>query len=182
MKCSLQPVSDGFTLGFAGHRVLGDPDGAKAALLRELRWLTGRLDGEVICVSSAAAGSDLLFLESCAELGLKTFVILPFELSRFREDFIDGNEWERARALIECSWKHTVIPGNAIAPAAYQLVSRELLRLADHMVFIWDGEPPKGPGGTGETVHEAWALNSPSTDIDSGTLQSQRPDAVHLES
>lgn len=169
MECAPHPMSGEWTIGFAGHRVVADPTGSKNALLREMRRLLDHLQGEVTCVSSAAAGSDLLFLESCEELGLKTFVILPFDLSRFSKDFSDWNEWKRARTLIESSWRYEVMPGNAIAPTAYQLVSRELLKLADRMVFVWDGAPPNGPGGTGETVHEARALNIPSTIIDSKT-------------
>lgn len=156
-------------LGFAGHRSLADPAGAKAVLLAEIRRLVAVLDGEVTGISSAAAGSDLLFLEACQELGLKTFVLLPFPLARFQEDFDDPNEWERARALIEAAWCSKIVPGNEEVPEAYHRVSRELLELADHMVFLWNGKPANGPGGTGETVEEAKALNIPSTIIDATT-------------
>lgn len=166
-----QEVRKVWLLGFAGHRSLADPSGAKSALLAEIRRLNAELSGELIGISSAAAGSDLLFLETCHELGLKTIVLLPFSQARFKEDFEDPAEWDRARKLIESAWWSEIVPGNEEAPGAYHRVSRELLEMADLMFFLWDGKPSGGPGGTGETVEEAGVWKIPSTIIDAITYQ-----------
>ena len=48
-------------VGFAGHRSLTDPAAAKAAIRRELETIRGTVSGELVGISSAAAGADLLF-------------------------------------------------------------------------------------------------------------------------
>ena len=158
-------------VGFAGHRKVGDPARAKAVIRRELEALAATVNGEVIGVSSAAAGADLLFLEACAECGWRTVVVLPFAKARFEEDFADPAEWERARRLMEAAWWCEVAPGDEEAPAAYHLVSREILDVADRMLFLWDGEAPRGIGGTGETVAEAIGRKMPSRIIDAATWE-----------
>lgn len=58
-------------------------------------------------------------------------------------------------------------------PEAYQVVSRHLLEWADAFLFAWDGEPPRGEGGTGETVEEARDLGIPARIIDIGKMQAR---------
>ena len=149
-------------IGFAGHRRVDDPERAKAALRRELDAMVAELDGEVVGVSSAAAGADLLFLEACRDAGLKTVVLLPFDRQRFAQDFEDPAEWRRAEQLIDGAWWHETVRGNEEAPAAYHVVSRDLLDLCDRMIFLWDGQPPRGLGGTGETVMDAQKRSVPA--------------------
>jgi hypothetical protein len=64
-----------------------------------------------------------------------------------------------------------VAPGGEEAPAAYHVVAREILGIADRMLFAWDGQPPRGLGGTGETVAEAARWNIPARIIDARTLE-----------
>jgi hypothetical protein len=150
-----KPFQRMWLVGFAGHRRVVNPVIAKASIHRELEGMIASLKGEVVGVSSAAAGADLLFLEVCAELDLKTVVILPFACQRFAEDFEDPAEWARARRLIDAAWWSETAAGGEEAPAAYHVVSRDLLELADHMIFLWDGAQPRGLGGTAEAVREA---------------------------
>jgi len=158
-------------VGFAGHRRVPDPAALKAVIRQELQGFDADLDGEVMGISSAAAGADLLFLEACAELGMKTVVILPFGEERFRQDFDDSAEWERSRRLVEAALWSEVAPGNEEAPAAYHVVARRFLEVADRMLFVWDGEPARGLGGTGETVAEAAHWETPSRIIAADTLE-----------
>jgi hypothetical protein len=160
-------------VGFAGHRLVGNPEAAKAALRSELDAMAAALTGEIVGISSAAAGADLLFLEACQEAGFKTIVILPFNRSRFAEDFEDPAEWQRASRLIDSAWWHEEVTGNEEAPAAYHVVARELLNLSDRMILLWDGQPARGLGGTGETVADAEKWQIPSRIIDATTLEAR---------
>lgn len=158
-------------IGFAGHRKVDRPAELKAILRRELENFTASLNGEVVGLSSAAAGADLLFLEACAEAGLRTAVILPFSRERFGKDFENPAEWRRAVALMDAAAWCEVAPGGEEAPEAYHLTARQLLEVSDRMLFAWDGKPPRGLGGTGETVIEAAKWEIPARIIDTGSLE-----------
>lgn len=167
-------------LGFAGHRSLGDREAVRKSIRKAVTDFCQQVDGEVIGRSSAAAGADLLFLEACHEAGLSYTVVLPFPEDRFREDFESEEEWLRAKALIDASAQAEIAPGNEGAPEAYHLASREILDLADAMIFVWNGMPARGIGGTGETVMDARERLLPHQIIDatSGELGSfQTPKA-----
>ena len=158
-----------WVIGFAGHRRLTDPDAVKATILKALQEFRSGVDGELTARSSAAAGADLLFLECCRDLGLGYSVVLPFPEDRFQEDFEDPAGWTRAKALIDGAVDVEIAPGNEIAPEAYHLAAREILDVSDAMLFVWDGKPTRGIGGTAESVTEAGARGLPFRVIDAET-------------
>lgn len=160
-------------VGFAGHRAVSDPAAAKAAIARELEIIRGTIEGELVGISSAAAGADLLFLEACGEAAVRTVVLLPFSRERFHEDFEDEAEWQRACKLMDAAWWCEVSPGGEEAPAAYHVVARESLDIAERMLFLWDGKAPRGLGGTGETVLETRERRIPARIISADTLESR---------
>jgi len=157
-------------VGFAGHRTVPDPAAAKAAIIRELETIRGTVVGELVGIASAAAGADLLFLEACAAIGMRTVVLLPFSRERFAQDFESPAEWQRACRLMDAAWWCEVVPGSEEAPEAYHLVARESLELAERMLFLWDGKAARGLGGTAETVVESRERGIPSRIIDAKTL------------
>jgi len=147
--------------------------------------------GALIGYSSAACGSDLLFLECMQSIRSETNVILPFA----REDFFAtsvayaGEEWvSRARAAIDHSssveesgrgsyfhddllFRHAnqVIIGKAILRS--RLLDTEPLLLS-----VWDGRRKGEPGGTFETV-EAWRrLGFVHRNVDPKALRRARVD------
>ncbi len=158
-------------IGFAGHRAVPDRATAKAAIAHELETIRGTVAGELVGISSAAAGADLLFLDACREAGLRTVVLLPFPKERFALDFDDPAEWEHACQCMEEAWWCEVSPGGEDAPAAYHVVARESLDVADRILFLWNGKPARGLGGTAETVREALDRDIPSRIIDAETLR-----------
>lgn len=153
-------------LGFAGHRNVPDPEGLREAIRREVVAMRELLGKRMIAITGAAAGADGVFLKTCVELRIPVIVILPFPEERFAEDFEDAEEWAMTRRLCGVALAKYVAPGCQGAPEAYRVVSRLLLEWADAFLFAWNGEPPEGPGGTGETVEEARDLGIPSRIID----------------
>ncbi len=158
-------------IGFAGHRAVPDPVAAKAAIRRELDLITTTVHGEPIGIASAAAGADLLFLDACQEAGLRTVVVLPFSKERFAADFDDPEEWQHACRCMDAAWWLEVSPGGEDAPAAYHVTAREVLEISDRMLFLWNGQPARGLGGTAESVNEARDRGIASRVIDATTLQ-----------
>lgn len=157
-------------LGFAGHRHLPDAEGLRDAVRREVIVMKDLLGKRMIAITGAAAGADLVFLKTCVELRIPVIVILPFHEERFAADFEDAEEWAMACRLSGVALAKYVAPGGHEAPEAYQVVSRLLVEWADAFLFAWNGEPPKGAGGTGETVNETRDLGIPSRVIDANSL------------
>ncbi len=157
-------------LGFAGHRRVPDAEGLRAAIRREVIAMKELLGNRMIAITGAAAGADLIFLKTCVELRIPAIVILPFPEEKFAADFEDAEEWAMALRLSGVALAKYVAPGGQEAPEAYQVVSRLLLEWADAFLFAWNGEPPKGAGGTGETVGETQALGIPARVIDAYSL------------
>ncbi|MEO8617685.1 MAG: hypothetical protein ABI600_21330 [Luteolibacter sp.] len=142
-------------LGFAGHRQIADPVAIGRSIHRAVDDFRCKVDGEVIGRASAASGADLLFLEACRDVGLTYSVVLPFPEDRFREDFENQTDWLRAKSLIEGAYSVEIAPGHEGAPEAYHLAAREIIDVADAMLFVWDGQPLRGIGGTAESVLDA---------------------------
>jgi hypothetical protein len=142
-------------LGFVGHRTLAAPAPISHSIRRAIEDFRKQVDGDMIGRASAAAGADLLFLEACRDVGLPYSVVLPFPEERFREDFDTAAEWSHVSSLINSAVSVEIAPGHEGAPEAYHLASREILDVADAMLFVWDGKPARGIGGTGETVIDA---------------------------
>lgn len=158
-------------IGFAGHRRLPAPDSAKAAIVDALKEFRDGIDGIVVGRTSAAAGADLLFLEACRELGVAYSIVLPFPTERFREDFESPEEWARVESMLAGAAHVSVAPGHQDAPEAYHLAAREILDVADAMIFLWDGLPARGIGGTAESVDEARERGIPHRIIPSAAPQ-----------
>ncbi len=132
--------------------------------------------------SSAACGSDVLFLECLQARGGESNVILPFDREDFYQTSVDfaGEEWmHRAdRALARAyqvsqanrgryggddllfAYANTIIMGQAI-------LRSQLLETEPHLIAVWDGNRNGTVGGTSEFV-EIWeSLGFPLTAIDS---------------
>ena len=120
--------------------------------------------------SSAACGSDILFLEALADLKAETSVVLPYERELFAgdsADIIPGANWrERFDRVLENAAQVTVCSdrprlGTHAAHEYAGLMLRGLgiiraQRLDTQLipVVVWDGKPGDGPGGTASMVRE----------------------------
>jgi len=137
---------------------------------------------------AAAAGSDILLLEEAAALKIETQIILPANVAEFRRLSVEpfGADWCRRfdAAIAEASRVECL--GRHFPPASEQalmfrygnhvLVGSAMLRarlggFALGALAVWDGEPPRGPGGTGEFVDD-W--NQRIEQVDSGRISAAR--------
>ncbi|MBC7979875.1 MAG: hypothetical protein H7Y36_04870 [Armatimonadetes bacterium] len=72
---------------------------------------------------------------------------------------------------MDVSLAQYIAPGGHAAPEAYQEVARHLLAWSDAFLFAWNGQPPQGVGGTGETVMDACEMGIPSRVINAENLE-----------
>jgi len=130
--------------------------------------------------ASAACGSDILFLESLAEIKVPSHVVLPYNREQFLEDSVDlvpGGDWgARFERVLEAATEVTVASEQRMVGggASYEYGFRMLDGLAgvraDELdtellcLAVWDGRPPDGPGGTATSV-EHWTRSGRRVDV-----------------
>ena len=120
--------------------------------------------------SSAASGSDILFLEALQEIGGRTHIVLPSAEEQFLQESVRPSlgDWEsrfrkvmaRADEVIVASNQRLVFGSvgyvyanellHGLASAYADRLDAPLVRMA-----VWDGRPGDGPGGTADLV-ERW--------------------------
>ncbi len=165
---------------FSGHRI-DSPGRAEPRFTPEMlpaakrrmdevldKLQAGRLD---LALCQAAAGGDLLFLESCHSRGVRCEVLLPFDEPEFVRKSIQaslgGESWLRRWLALKPGLANPprILPAEA-APAAadadaYERCNRWLLATAlgygpDKLRFVclWNGQDGDGPGGVRHMIDE----------------------------
>lgn len=148
--------------------------------------------------SSAACGTDILFLEAMAERGGETHVFLPFAKEEFIETSVrraGGNWVARFEKVLDhaTSVHYVTNEGYYGDDSLFSFCNEVMLGFAamrgrgldedPNLLVIWDGTPGS-TGGTGELV-EAWReeFNEPEI-IDSKTIldNSNDPEPVRIHS
>ena len=93
--------------------------------------------------------------------------LLPFEPSEYRKDFALGEELDTFEQALAAADEIVALPGHrSDVEGAYVLVGKSLVRTADIMIAIWDGEQGRGPGGTAHVVELALQNSVPVIHID----------------
>lgn len=145
--------------------------------------------GSIIGVSGGANGGDILFLEVCDELGIKTEMMLALPENQFVEASVDNEDKSWLRRFRTQSEMHGDVPVLAQSPElpkwlqfkrGYDIWQRnnlwllsEALCLAPNnltVIALWDGEPGDGPGGTDHMVSLAKERGARIIRLDTKTL------------
>ncbi len=163
---------------FAGHMIDG-PDRSDPRFPREIENAVAKEIEQKIEMlkpgfgfSSAACGSDILFLEAMLDHGAEVSIVLPYNEEEFIRDSVEigsnSKKWRarfdgalaRAARVITASNQRLEIGG-----ISYEFCNQLLLGLATirarqldtNMIplAVWDGMMGDGPGGTA-TVIENW--------------------------
>ncbi len=157
-------MTDWTVVGFTGHRNLGDPETAARAIRALLKRLSTD-HGPLAVASSAASGADTLFLEEAERCELPLFLVLPFSVERFREDF-EPNDWARVPAQLERALHVDVVGETESVTEAYMESGIRVVDQADVLIALWNGKPAGGEGGTADVVSYARRLGKPVITID----------------
>ncbi len=134
-------------IGFTGHRKLPDDAKSRGAIRKVLLEWIDKVPGVVYGVTSAAAGGDLLFAETCIELNLPIRVFLPLPKERFRED-LDAADWNRAECVFKNALSVEVTGAGEKLSERYYECGIETVQQSRLLIALWDGEPSQGLGGT----------------------------------
>jgi hypothetical protein len=106
-------------------------------------------------VSMLAEGADLLGMQAGLDCGAELVGVLPFDEQSYREAFASAP----SRALFDDVWSKlssiVVLGGFVGDDASYEQANRAILDRSDVVIAVWDGDPARGRGGTGDVVHDA---------------------------
>jgi Tetratricopeptide Repeats-Sensor len=145
-------------------------DEAKAWLRETLAAERAATTGTISGIAGAASGTDILFHEVCAELRIKTTVVLPIPAEDYRRESVadGGPDWvERFNRLtvanppiILCDtdtvpvWVEAIPNYGPFQRGNVFVIETALLQPnADvTLLALWNGKGGDGPGGTGDMV------------------------------
>jgi hypothetical protein len=127
--------------------------------------------------SSAARGSDLLFLEELGKMGGRARVLLPFPRHEFKKTSVGygwDNRFDKALSGHEVIELSAEVPPEDQQPEAYADCNRKIFeeaiakaKLLDEkpvLITVWNGNPGNGAGGTADAVRD-WQNEGYEVDV-----------------
>jgi hypothetical protein len=169
-----------FTVGITGHRppVMDSPTAQRVrprldlalAMLTEAAQAVRAAHSAFFAdaapvlrmVTPLAEGADQLATEIALAQGYGIQAILPLPPDEYRQDFVDEdarNAFDQLLGRASCVLE---LPRPAEGRnAAYALAGRATLAHSDVLIAVWNGEPARGRGGTGEVVASALRRGMP---------------------
>ncbi len=143
-------------VGVSGHR---DREGA------DWDWVRAEIDVFIASdcaagVSCLAPGADMIFAEAVLALGRRLIVMAPAAPPNG-----DNADRERQTALIAAASDVRRIAG-ATPDEAFFKAGKAVVDESDMMVFVWDGGPSRGVGGTADIVAYAAQRGKPGVVLD----------------
>jgi hypothetical protein len=143
---------------------------------------------QLTVLSPLAEGSDRLVAEVGLELGYALTVPMPFARAVYERDFARSADSVASfrRLLARAGCNVVELDGSRDDPAgrhyhqsrSYEAVGRHVVHNCDLLIAIWDGRPPRGRGGTSDTIRHALSVGIPVWWIDQ-TNPSQLPIWLH---
>lgn len=144
-------------IGVTGHRRLPDP-AAWAWVERSIEAALDPLPPPLIGVTSLAAGADQIFARVIARRGGSIHAVIPF--ADYERTMI-GEELPRYRELLSLAAAVETLATGGTDEDGYLAAGQRVVHLSDRIFAIWDGEPARGKGGTGDIVVYAANLGVP---------------------
>ncbi len=133
-------------IGVSGHR---HRDGADWDWTREALIDFFLSAPHAVGLSSLAAGADQIFAEVALAYGAGHIAVVP-GAGGYAETF-DGDELRKYEILRQRS-KRIIRIGDEPTSANFRKAGERVVREADLMIFVWDGGPAQGEGGTADIV------------------------------
>ncbi|MGI9001142.1 MAG: hypothetical protein ACR2GH_05700 [Pseudonocardia sp.] len=146
-------------IGITGHSNLA-PD-AVPVVADALRHVLAEHDEPVVGVTCLARGADQVFARVVLDTGGTVEVVLP--ATDYRERKVKPDNREDFEMLIAQAAQVRVLPFETSNREAYAAANAAVLADVDALVAVWDGAPPDGRGGTGDTVQAARERGLPVT-------------------
>ncbi len=118
-----------------------------------------------VFVSPLAEGADRVAAEEALRLGFRLKATLPFARAEYKADFRETvDEFQR---LLQQADSVLELDGDRskYRERSYEAAGRFVVNNSDLLIAVWDGEPSKGRGGTGDIVELAVDLGVPVVQV-----------------
>ena len=126
-------------------------------------------------VSPLADGADQVAAQVALDLGYDLFAVLPFTREDYRGDIVGEDARRRFDDLLARAACVLELPGDRDHEFdAYVMIGRATVAHCDLLVAVWDGQVPRGRGGTGEVVQLAITRGTPVAHIPTDPAQPTR--------
>lgn len=135
-------------LAFTGHR--GLPDDVGRLVDKALRAELERFEAaDLLGYSSLADGADTLFARAVLDLGGRLVAIIPAADYR---DALPASHRPVLDDLIAQAVEVVTLDFPESTSESHMAAARWFLDQAEELVAVWDGQPARGYGGTGDIV------------------------------
>jgi len=178
------------TIGVTGHREITQMKQVISGVDKALHKIKESFPAEEITIiSPLAEGADRLVVwRAKANNEVELVVPLPFGVSEYMEDFSKISSKAEFVTLLEQAEQVIELPALENREDRYQTVGLYVLNNSDVLITIWDGQPARGPGGTGQIVTKAREKKMPiawvfagDQDSNSQSLGGKKPGEVTFE-
>jgi predicted Rossmann fold nucleotide-binding protein DprA/Smf involved in DNA uptake len=109
--------------------------------------------GDIVGLSSLAAGADQVFARAVLNTGGRLHAIIP--CARYESTFTDENTLDSFRELLDAASEIETLPHDRPSQQAFLEAGHRVVELAELVIAVWDGKEAQGTGGTAEIVHYA---------------------------
>lgn len=150
-------------VGVTGHRNFSNPEGVALAVDEALEKIIISFGGSSLTViSPLAEGADRLVAERAMENYMARLIVpLPLEIDDYLKDFSSETSKQAFRQLLQKAISIIDLPSQDIRAASYLSAGMYTLEHCDVLLAIWDGQPARGIGGTGQIFAEAREQGKP---------------------
>lgn len=156
-------------IGFSGHQHIGD-EAATAFVARSIRELLKKYQQQaqqqeqiLIVYSSLAIGSDQLFIQTALELNILFEAVIP--CAQYETIFPSNAAIDEYNQLLHHAHKVHKLPVFECTDESYLAAGRWIVDHSDLVLLVWNGLPPRGRGGTGDTASYARLVKRPYVHI-----------------
>lgn len=154
-------------VGISGHRAIGYDHPEAASILDEVLTAISGFQASLrdrfpatpvglVAVSALAEGADRLLARAVLDLdGGQLEAILPLGPDDYRDDFRSDDSKREFDALRGMAASVDIVQPAPSREHAYEAAGHAIVDRSDVMIFIWDGQPARGRGGTGDIYEYA---------------------------
>lgn len=138
-------------IGVTGHQDI--PPEALTYVERGIARTLARNTGDLVGISSLAAGADQIFAKAILQRGGTLYAIIPCK--NYEATFSDSAERARFSDLLAKASRVEILDHEGPSEDAFFDAGRHVVEKSDLLIAVWDGRPAQGFGGTADVVHYA---------------------------